>query len=270
MRWHAGWPSPKHDKAPEIQVHEYNEHTVILRQNKSVHYEGPFLYLLFGDERALLLDTGATPEAEYFPLRQVVDELIGAWLERNPRERYGLVVGHTHSHGDHVAGDVQFTDRPETVIVGREQPEVAAFYGFGNWPEDIVELDLGGRVVDVIAGPGHQVAATVFYDRKTELLLTGDSLYPGRLYVRDWPAFVATVDRLVRFCETRPVSHVLGCHIEMTSEPGKDYPLGTTYQPEEPPLELTVEHLHVLRRALADIGDTPAMRRLPEFIIWPI
>jgi hydroxyacylglutathione hydrolase len=270
VRWHAGWPSPKHDQAPEIQVHAYDEHTVILRQNKSVHYEAPFLYLLFGDERAVLLDTGATPEAEFFPLRRVVDELIGAWLDRNPRERYKLVVAHTHGHGDHVAGDVQFADRPDTEVVGREKAEVIAFFGFENWPRDIVELDLGGRVVDVIPGPGHESAATVFYDRKTELLLTGDSLYPGRLYVRDWPAYVETVDRLVKFCETRPVSHVLGCHIEMAGEPGEDYPLGTTYQPDEPPLELTVEHLRALRRALTEIGGIPTLRRLDEFIIWPV
>ncbi|MEJ8640388.1 hypothetical protein WKI68_01000 [Streptomyces sp. MS1.HAVA.3] len=35
--WHAGRPSPGHDPAPEFQVHAYTEHTVILRQNKSVH-----------------------------------------------------------------------------------------------------------------------------------------------------------------------------------------------------------------------------------------
>lgn len=74
--WHSGWPSAKHDPAPEIQVHAYDERTVILRQNKSVHYEAPFLFLLRGGERALLVDTGATAEPEYFPLRRTVDSLI--------------------------------------------------------------------------------------------------------------------------------------------------------------------------------------------------
>ena len=41
---------------PAIQTHWYDERTVILRQGKSVHYEAPFLFLLFGSERALLLD----------------------------------------------------------------------------------------------------------------------------------------------------------------------------------------------------------------------
>lgn len=85
VRWHAGWPSPKHDPAPEIQVHRYDTDTVILRQNKSVHYEAPFMFLLFGAERALLLDTGATEEERYFPLRSTVDGLVAEWLERHPQ-----------------------------------------------------------------------------------------------------------------------------------------------------------------------------------------
>ncbi|MGW0772629.1 hypothetical protein ACWD01_03015 [Streptomyces sp. NPDC002835] len=52
VRWHAGHPSPETDPAPAIQVHSYSEHTLILRQNKSVHFEAPFLFLLFGNDRA--------------------------------------------------------------------------------------------------------------------------------------------------------------------------------------------------------------------------
>jgi hypothetical protein len=51
------------------------------------------------------------------------------------------------------------------------------------------------------------------------------------LNVRDWPAFVATIDRLIAFADTHPVSHVLGCHIEMTTTPGVDYPIRTVYHP---------------------------------------
>ena len=36
---------------------------MILRQNMAIDYEAPFLYLLFGGDRALLLDTGATASA---------------------------------------------------------------------------------------------------------------------------------------------------------------------------------------------------------------
>lgn len=266
VRWHAGWPSAKHDPAPEIQTHAYDADTIILRQNKSTHYEAPFLFLLLGRERALLVDTGATAQAAYFPLRQVVDAAVDDRRTRTATAAYPLVVAHTHGHGDHVAGDGQFLDRADTTVVGAARDDVVAYFGIADWPHGRGAMDLGGRVVDVIPGPGHHAAAIALYDRSTGLLLTGDTLYRGRLYVEDWPAFVATVERLVDFCATRPVTHVLGCHIEMTREPGRDYPIRTTYQPDEPPLQMGVEHLHALRRAVAGI-DRPGVYPFADFVV---
>jgi len=267
VSWHAGWTSPKHDPAPEIQVHWYDDATVIMRQNRSVNYEAPFLFLFFGDEAALLVDTGATAEPGYFPLRATVDELVAAWTAARGLSAYQLIVAHTHAHGDHVAADGQFADRPSTTVVGPGLAAVREHYGFPDWPDGLATVDLGGRILDVIPGPGHQEAATVFYDRATGLLLTGDTLYPGRLYVRDWPAFVATVERLLDFCATRPVSHVLGCHIEMSGEPGRDHMLGQTYQPDEPPLQLGVADLAALRDATREIGGRPGRHAYPRFIV---
>lgn len=76
--WIHGSVSPKHNTDPEIQVHFYNDQTVIMRQSMAVHYEAPFMFLLFGNQRAILLDTGATRLPAYFPLRQTVDALIEA------------------------------------------------------------------------------------------------------------------------------------------------------------------------------------------------
>ncbi|MFI9101292.1 MBL fold metallo-hydrolase [Streptomyces fildesensis] len=268
VRWHAGWPSAKHDPAPEIQVHAYDERTLILRQNMSVHFEAPFVFLFLGADRALLLDTGATADERYFPLRRTVDAAIEDWLVRHPRPGYGLLVAHTHGHGDHIAADGQFTGRPDTTVVGPGLADVVDFFGLAGWPDTRAELDLGGgRVLDVIPGPGHQEAAVVLYDRATGLLLTGDSFYPGMLYVQDTAAFTATVDRLLDFCATRPVTHVLGCHIEMTTTPGEAYPRGTTYQPDEPPLQLTTGQLAALRKALTETGGRPGAHICDNFIV---
>lgn len=251
-------------------MHAYTEDTLILRQNKSVHYEAPFLFLLFGAERALLLDTGATEDARYFPLRRTVDGLVARWLERHPREagqEYGLLVAHTHGHGDHVAGDGQFAGRAATTVVGREVAAVVEAFGLAHWPERLGELDLGGRVLDLIPGPGHQEAGLVLHDRRTGLLFTGDSLYPGRIYVQDPPVFAATVERLLAFCAVNPVTHVLGCHIEMSTTPGKDYPRGTTHQPDEPALQLGVDRLRALREVLARAGGRPGEYPSTDFIV---
>lgn len=267
VRWIHGSPSAKHNTDPDIQVHGYDEHTFILRQNMAVDYEAPFLFLLFGNTRAVLIDTGATASAEFFPLRRTVDELMADWLERHPRDGYRLLVLHTHPHGDHTAGDAQFTDRPDTTVVGAQPAEAWDHFGFTD--DAVAPVDLGGRVLECLATPGHHKAAVTFYDPWTGILFTGDTVYPGRLYIEDWPAFTRTVDRLIEFSDRRPVTHVLGCHIEMTRQPGVDYPIRTTYQPDEPPLQMTTRHLHDIRAAIDEIGDRPVRRAFPDFILWP-
>ncbi|MEV0732178.1 hypothetical protein [Polymorphospora sp. NPDC050346] len=67
VRWIHGSESARHNTDPEIQVHAYDAHTVILRQNMAVNYEAPFLFLLFGNDRAVLLDTGATARRGVLP-----------------------------------------------------------------------------------------------------------------------------------------------------------------------------------------------------------
>ncbi|MHA6765296.1 MBL fold metallo-hydrolase [Streptacidiphilus sp. PAMC 29251] len=270
VRWNSGSPSVRHSDEPLIQVHHYDAHTVILRQSKAVSFEAPFLYLLFGNERALLLDTGATADPELFPLRATVDGLVAQWLAEHPRPRpdYELVVAHTHGHGDHVAGDVQFADRPATRVVAKDAETVRAFFGLGDAPQDAVRFDLGGRVLELIGSPGHHEAAVTFYDPWTGLLLTGDTVYPGRLYVRDMAAFTDTLDALVAFAATRPVTHVLGCHIEMTRRPRRDFPFGTTYQPDEPPLEMTVAQLTAVRDAARAVAERPGVHKFDDFIVF--
>ena len=267
VEWIHGSVSAKHNTDPDIQVHWYDEHTVILRQNKAIDYEAPFLFLLFGNTRAVLIDTGATEAPDLFPLRATVDGLVTEWQERHPRDDYDLVVLHTHTHHDHVAGDGQFVDRASTRVVPASLPDVYGYLGLTDDLDRPARLDLGGRELDCIASPGHDSAAITFYDAFTGILLTGDTVYPGRLYVRDWPAFVATIDRLVAFADERPVSHILGCHIEMTTTPGVDYPVRTTYQPDEPPLEMSVAQLRDLHRAVGEVGDRPGRYVYPDFVI---
>ena len=269
VRWIHGSVSSKHNADPELQIHWYDDNTVVLRQNKAIDYEAPFLFLLFGRERAVLLDTGATASPEFLPLREVVDALIHDWLARHPVDGYELLVLHTHSHGDHVAGDGQFADRAQTVLVGAEKDVAWKFFGFSEDSEATRPVDLGGRVLEVFATPGHDAAAVTFYDPWTGILFTGDTVYRGRLYIVDWSAYSHSIDRLIEFCQTHPVTHVIGCHIEMTCQPGVDYPVRTTYQPDEPPLEMTVEHLHAVRAALDEVGPEPVRRAFDDFILWP-
>jgi hydroxyacylglutathione hydrolase len=268
VRWIHGSISPKHNTDPEIQVHACNEHTYILRQNMAVHYEAPFMFLLFGNDRVILLDTGATRSAEFFPLRQTVDALIAQWLVRHPRSSYPLIVAHTHLHRDHFEADSQFVDRPQTQVVGRSLAETIAFYQFSHFPDQIVSFDLGGRVLQVMGSPGHEEAEVSIYDPYTQILFTGDIFYPGRLYVSDWTAFQGSIDRLVRFTETNPITHILGCHVEMSIYPRIDYLIRSSYQPYERSPEMTVEQLRSVQSAIGQIDGKPGIYIFDDYIIY--
>lgn len=250
---------------PPIRVRVHDEHTVILRQCKSVHYEAPFLFLLFGEERALLLDTGATADPDRFPLRATVDRLIA---DRHPGQRYPLVVAHSHAHGDHHAADGQFRDRPDTDVVGLAVASVREFFGFADWPSQVVRFDLGGRVLEVTGIPGHHEASIAIFDPWSGILFTGDTVLPGRLYVRDFPAFTDSLRRLVELADRRPVTSVLGCHVEMTSRPRRDYPIGATRQPDERPLPFTVGQLTDVLRAAESVAGRRGVWVFDDFVLY--
>lgn len=267
VRWIHGSPRRTPNTDPGLQVHRYDPHTFVLRQSKALTAEAPFLYLLFGNDRAVLLDTGASKRTAGNPLRETVDTIIDAWLAEHPREYYELVVAHTHGHLDHVAGDAQFADRAVTTVVDRELPAVQAFFGFEAWPDELVRFDLGGRVLELIGTPGHQRAALTIYDPWSGFLLAGDNVLPGRIYAFDFPAYLDSMERTVDFAAARRITHVMGCHIEMTRRPGHDYPAGCTYQPDEPPLEMTVEQLVAVRDAARAIKDEPGAHTFDDFLI---
>ncbi len=161
------------------------------------------MFLLEGEERAMLIDTGMG-----------VGDLRGAveMITDKP-----LVVVHTHGHIDHTGNARQFdeiwlhpADRhmpiPEALerrrfdaehIAQRQKGSVGApFNLFNLYPYDIdVDLrepegpmpvvhdlydgqrfDLGGRVVTVYECPGHTPGEVVFLDETRRMLFAGDAL----------------------------------------------------------------------------------------------
>jgi glyoxylase-like metal-dependent hydrolase (beta-lactamase superfamily II) len=113
-------------------------------------FEGNFLYLLVGSDKALLIDTGAIADPQKMPLAKTILELLPA----KDHKKVPLLVAHTHRHLDHRAGDPQFASLPSVQIVPIDLDGVRAFFGFTNWPNGIAHLDLGGRTVDVIPSTG--------------------------------------------------------------------------------------------------------------------
>jgi glyoxylase-like metal-dependent hydrolase (beta-lactamase superfamily II) len=252
--WTTGGPNCR--DVPDWQTHEYNPGFYILRESGCTHFEKPFLYLIFGRDRALLVDTGAGASDAATAVMRVVRK----------KAALPLTVTHSHAHDDHTAGDKGFAAMAGvTVVAPTVEAQTAAF----KITDHVGATDLGGRIVDVIAIPGHETAHLAYYDRQTGILLTGDHLYPGRLYIADFPAYLDSTRRLVDFTARRPVSHVLGCHIEQTATPFVDYPVGTPYQPNEHPLALGRAHLLELLAGLEAMQGKPERVRFRDFTISP-
>ena len=261
--WQTGGPDCA--VLPKWQVHEYNPDVFILRESGCTHFEKPFLYVFFGTEKALLVDTGAG-QAD---TSAAVMEVVSQWSIKNKKETIPLIVTHSHAHGDHTSGDAQFKDKPNVQFVAAAPADIQKAFGIARWPQEIGRIELGARTLDVIPIPGHNDASIAIYDRSTGILLTGDSVYPGRLYVSDFPAFVASNQRLVDFTRGKPVSHVLGAHIEQARMPFVDYPRGTAYQPDEHVLELSRGDLLELNDALIRANGKPDKIVLKNVTVVP-
>ncbi len=127
-------------------------------------------FLIVGQQRALLLDTGAEP-----------CDLMGMIREITPLP---LVVLNTHGDGDHTANNNQFRDihahPDEFATIRRFRPDLTSTL------HPITELsafDLGDRVLHVIETPGHTPGSICLLDRKNRILFSGDTLSYGPVFL---------------------------------------------------------------------------------------
>jgi len=228
VHWNEGAKDCKANPQAPIEVHAYNPQTFILRENLCATFEAPFMYLLIGSTKALLIDTGDVTDPERMPLAKTVMNLLpGAEPSKLP-----LLVVHTHRHLDHRAGDGQFAHLSNVQMIGWDLDSVRRYYNFADWPNGLAQINLGDRTIDVIPTPGHNATHVVFYDRNTALLFSGDFLMPGRLLIDDADANLASSKRVAAFVKDRPVSYVLGGHIEFDSA-AKTFAWESQYHPHE-------------------------------------
>jgi hydroxyacylglutathione hydrolase len=235
VKWNEGAEDCSKTAQLPLQVHRYNEVTFILRENPCATYEAPFMYLLVGSTRALLIDSGDVSDPQAMPLARTVRSLL-------PAANFPLLVVHTHGHRDHRTGDGQFAGTAGVEVIGTSLQEVTRGLHLTDWPNGTATLDLGGgRTVDVIPTPGHYPSEVSYYDRATGLLFSGDFLLPGRLLIEDTAADLASARRVAQFLADRPVSYVLGGHIEL-DQAAQTF-LGVHYHPNERALQLSKEDL---------------------------
>lgn len=245
VHWDEGASDCRNSPRPPLQVHAYNPQTFILRENLCSTFEAPFMYLLIGSSKAMLIDTGDVADPKQMPLAETVLHL----LQHSDSGTLPLLVVHSHRHLDHRAGDPQFEHLANVQVVGFDLGSVQNFYGFANRPSGVAEIDLGNRTIDAIPTPGHNETEVSFYDRNTGLFFSGDFMIPGRLMIDDTKADLASAERVAAFVKNRPVSYVLGGHIEKDAS-GQLFPWESQYHPHERVLQMTKEDLLALPAAI--------------------
>jgi hydroxyacylglutathione hydrolase len=142
--WNEGAKDCKANPQAPIEVHAYNPQTFILRENLCATFEAPFMYLLIGSTKALLIDTGDISDPKQALLADTVMQLLpGIGPSKLP-----LLVVHTHRHGDHRAGDGQFANLPNVQLVGFDIDSVKRFYNFNESGNAFCACPLRIRIVD--------------------------------------------------------------------------------------------------------------------------
>tara|TARA_R110002096_G_scaffold408075_1_gene606986 strand:+ start:99483 stop:100553 length:1071 start_codon:yes stop_codon:yes gene_type:complete len=261
IAWISGGPDCGVE--PDIQVHKLNDDTYILRQSLCTSGEAPFLYLLFGEDKALLEDTGDGGIDVVSAVQAIVSE-----REAAAGHDIELIVVNSHAHGDHVRGNQAFQNAGATVV-GASQSALINFFGM-SWPRQVATYDLGSRLVDIAGIPGHENNHIAMYDHQYGMLLTGDTLYPGRLFINNFSEYKASIDFLVNYSADKELCAILGTHIELSTTPGDDYEFGVDHHPNERALELDRATLLELQAAITAMGNTAVRETHDNFIIFPI
>jgi len=253
--WNEGAPDCVKNPQPLLQVHRYNPQTLILRENLCATFEAPFMYLLVGSKKALLIDTGDVADPNQMPLAKTVMSLVPG----EASAKIPLLVVHTHRHLDHRAGDGQFAQLANVQVVGFDIDSVRRYYNFSDWPSGLAQIDLGDRLVEVMPTPGHNETEVSFYDRNAGIFFSGDFLLPGRLLIEDASADVASAERVAAFVKDRPISYILGGHIELNSD-GHPFAWGSHYHPHEHVLQMTKDDLLALPAILRSFNGFYTVR----------
>jgi glyoxylase-like metal-dependent hydrolase (beta-lactamase superfamily II) len=136
-----------------------------------------------------------------------------------------------------------------------------------DWPLHSATIDLGGRRLKVIPSPGHHESAISVLDPYTGCLFSGDTVYPGRLYVPDMQAFLSTLSRLTALAESGHVTQVLGSHIEFDRD-GRDYPLGAREHPDEESPFMPPDVLVAVRDVALRVAESPGVHPGERFAIY--
>jgi glyoxylase-like metal-dependent hydrolase (beta-lactamase superfamily II) len=232
--WCRALPRPEYKALERVPVSDswfevYKVAPAVFAIYEPHQFEETISYLILGNQRAALFDTGMGIS----DLKKITTQLTSL----------PIVVLNSHTHDDHVGNNWQFEtiygmDTDFTRVNARgsrqdAQAELAPDQICGSLPKgfdpkafetrpwkittylhDGARIDLGGRSLEVIATPGHTPDAISLLDRANGLMFTGDTYYPAPIWLyrpeTDLDAYAVSIKRLAALAPQ--IKTVLGAH----------------------------------------------------------
>ncbi|MDL2208659.1 MBL fold metallo-hydrolase [Parabacteroides sp. OttesenSCG-928-O15] len=158
------------------------------------------LYLIEGDERAILIDAGM----------KIADlDKIVASITDKPVE---LVI--THVHSDHTGSahyfPVMYLNAADTVNISGTMPN---YKGELRFLQDGEIIDLGGRQIEVVFTPAHTPGSTTFIDKEKAYGFSGDAFGSGNLLLgMDFSTLLATCEKMEGLMKKYKLTHLYPGH----------------------------------------------------------
>ncbi len=218
-------------------VEEIDAHTFAISEYK--HWEETHCYLLCGQKKAILIDTGLGVSN----IKKIVDNLT----------KLPVMVVTTHAHWDHIGGHKYFdniavhelerdwlsVEFPIPLQVVRKnltkfpcdfpaEFDIDAYQIFQGMPQRVLNdgdrLDMGNREIQVVHTPGHSPGHCCFYEPERDYLFSGDLIYKGCLYAfypsTDPGLFFDSIKRIQKYkvAKILPGHHQLNIPVSMIDE----------------------------------------------------
>jgi glyoxylase-like metal-dependent hydrolase (beta-lactamase superfamily II) len=162
------------------------------------HFEEAISYLVIGNERAVLVDTGmavgdmTTEARKLTELPLSVVNTHAHWDHRGENHKFSEIAIHSIEARDleklHSSAQLAVKTRPG--LFTRPTPPGFSPETWQVLPSQATRLlkdgdtvELGGRTLEVIHTPGHTPGHVCLLNRAQRWLMTGDVYYPGALYL---------------------------------------------------------------------------------------
>ncbi|MBQ0051318.1 MAG: MBL fold metallo-hydrolase [Treponema sp.] len=171
-----GQEGKKEEPVKEIEVKE------IQKNLYSIEDPGSRQFFVVGKDKVLLFDTGFGRSSVMEKIRKYSD--------------LPVEVAITHGHGDHVSGLKEFgscwiSEKDASMIPEGVEARII---------KEGDKLSCGGYTFEVVEIPGHTEGSVVYLDKKKKIMIGGDSIQPGPIFmfgdVKKFDDYIASMEKL--------------------------------------------------------------------------